>query len=132
MRSLPCDVSDHHDPREQSQMLANTPRFLSAERPRSRFGANVQGTLSEGGEVELAASDAGIAAEDQDRGRSDGHDPFHGFEAVHDRHHDVHGDDIWSQTLCHLHCLPAIVGYGDNGDGRIGFEGRTEGVREDW
>ena len=73
-------------------------------------------------------TDIVMARDDHDRrGRVD-HDFPARFEAIHQRHLDVHGDDVGFERLGHLHGFHAVAGHAGDLEPRIGFDDRPQKV----
>ena len=67
-------------------------------------------------------SPVGRGGHDENRCWTVGHDEFRGCQAIHQGHHHVQGDHIWSQLLAQFDAALAVCRFANDVDIRIGRE----------
>ncbi len=87
-----------------------------------RFSEHIQGTVMDGIEGATAVFRIDIGGENKDRRRADGHDLLYRFQAIHDRHVNVHDDQIGTQPGGFFHCLQTVAHFTDDLNGGIASE----------
>ncbi|MNQ89751.1 hypothetical protein D3C85_1050670 [compost metagenome] len=101
--------------------------FLRITGPECRRIHHIQRAVAHGLEhpVDILLA---IDRDNDDRTRCLGHDPAGGFDPVHDRHDQVHQDQVRGQLGATLHRLQAITGHPHHLMCRLERQGSTQGL----